>query len=174
VGSLCHADPQGDWGSVMLALGAELVASSSGGERRIPIAELIQGPFTTSLRPDELATEVVVPAPSGSVHGTYLKLERKVGDFATVGVAVALSMQDGRVGRAGIGLTAVGPSNIKAREAERVLEGSALDGDVIEEAARLAAESAEPHDDIRGSASYKRQIVHVFVTRALRAVPAAA
>jgi carbon-monoxide dehydrogenase medium subunit len=83
-------------------------------------------------------------------------------------------MQDGRVGRAGIGLTAVGPSNIKAREAERVLEGSALDGDVIEEAARLAAESAEPHDDIRGSASYKRQIVHVFVTRALRAVPAAA
>ena len=174
VGSLCHADPQGDWGSVMLALDAELVASSNNGERRIPIAELIEGPFTTTLRPDELATEVVVPAPTGNSHGTYLKLERKVGDFATVGVAVALSMEGGSVRRAGIGLTAVGPSNIKAQEAERVLEGSALDDNVIEEAARLAAASAEPHDDIRGSADYKRQIVRVFVTRALRAVHAAA
>ena len=169
VGSLCHADPQGDWASVMLALNGELVARSSKAERIIPVAELIEGPFTTTLRPDELATEIRVPVAGDASHGTYLKLERKVGDFATVGVAVHLTFEAERVKRAGIGLTAVGPSNIKAEAAERVLEGQALNDDVIKEAARLAAEQAKPHDDIRGSASYKREIVRVFVTRALRA-----
>jgi aerobic carbon-monoxide dehydrogenase medium subunit len=169
VGSLCHADPQGDWASVMLALNGELVARSSRGERIIPVAELIEGPFTTTLRPDELATEIRVPVAGDASHGTYLKLERKVGDFATVGVAVHLTFEAERVKRAGIGLTAVGPSNIKAEAAERVLEGQALNDDVIKEAARLAAEQAKPHDDIRGSASYKREIVRVYVTRALHA-----
>ena len=70
VGSLCHADPQGDWGSVMLALNGELVARSANGERTIPVAELIEGPFTTTLRPDELATEVRVPVADGPSHGT--------------------------------------------------------------------------------------------------------
>jgi aerobic carbon-monoxide dehydrogenase medium subunit len=169
VGSLCHADPQGDWASVMLALNGELVARSSRGERIIPVAELIEGPFTTTLRPDELATEIRVPVAGDASHGTYLKLERKVGDFATVGVAVHLTFEAERVKRAGIALTAVGPSNIKAEAAERVLEGQALNDDVIKEAARLAAEQAKPHDDIRGSASYKREIVRVYVTRALHA-----
>jgi aerobic carbon-monoxide dehydrogenase medium subunit len=154
---------------VMLALNGELVAKSAQGERIVPIVELIEGPFTTTLRPEELATEIRVPVGDGHNHGTYLKLERKVGDFATVGVAVHVTFEGDRVKRAGIGLTAVGPSNIKAKAAESVLEGQALNDDVIEEAARLAAEQAEPHDDIRGSANYKRQVVRVFVTRALRA-----
>jgi aerobic carbon-monoxide dehydrogenase medium subunit len=169
VGSLCHADPQGDWASVMLALNGELVAKSAHGERNIPMVELIEGPFTTTLSPEELATEIRVPVADGHSHGTYLKLERKVGDFATVGVAVHLTFEGDRVKRAGVGLTAVGPSNIKAEAAESVLEGHALDDDVIKEAARLAAEQAEPHDDLRGSANYKRHVVRVFVTRALRA-----
>ena len=169
VGSLCHADPQGDWCSVMLALNGALVARSANGERTIPITDLIEGPFTTTLRPDELATEIRVPVADAPSRGTYLKLERKVGDFATVGVAVHLTFEAERVKRAGVGLTAVGPSNIKAEAAERVLEGQALDNAVIKEAARAAAEQAQPHDDIRGSASYKREIVRVFVTRALRA-----
>jgi carbon-monoxide dehydrogenase medium subunit len=168
VGSLCHADPQGDWASVMLAMDAEIVARSRGGERRIPMTQFIEGPFVTSLRPDELATEVRVPSSGGRSYGTYLKLERKIGDFATVGVAVHVAFDGERVSRAGIGLTAVGPSNIKAEEAERVLEGSSLDDGVIEEAARLASERSEPHDDIRGSADYKREMVRVFVRRALR------
>src|SRR5262249_53827400 len=85
-GSLAHADPQGDWGSVMLALRAEVVARSNGGERTIPIDELFKGPFTTSLEANEIVTEVRVPDPGARAGGTYLKLERKVGDFATVGV----------------------------------------------------------------------------------------
>jgi aerobic carbon-monoxide dehydrogenase medium subunit len=169
VGSLCHADPQGDWASVMLALDGEVVARSTGGERAIPVAELIEGPFTTTLRPDEMATEVRVPQADGRTYGTYLKLERKIGDFATVGVAVHLSFDGDRVKTAGIGLTAVGPSNLKAEEAEAALQGSSLDTAVIEEAGRLAAARAKPHDDIRGSADYKRDVVRVYVTRALRA-----
>ncbi len=100
-GSLAHADPAGDWGSVMLALDAEIVAKSAGGERTIPIAEFIQGTFTTALEPTELITEVRVPTPGGAAGGTYLKLERKVGDFATVGAAV--QVDQGRDRRGGPG-----------------------------------------------------------------------
>ncbi len=168
VGSLCHADPQGDFGSVMLALEAHVVARSTSGERRIPITEFFEGPFATALRPDELAVAAGVPAPGEHFFGTYLKLERKVGDFATVGVALFLSMDGGRINRAGIGLTGVGPTNIKAIDAERSLLGAALSRDAIDEAARLAAAASEPRTDVRGSADYKREMVRVFVTRGLR------
>jgi carbon-monoxide dehydrogenase medium subunit len=169
VGSLCHADPQGDWASVMLAMGAEVVAVSASGKRRIPISEFIEGPFTTTLHADELATEVSLPAAGDGDFGTYLKLERKIGDFASVGVAVHLSLDGSRVKRAGIGLTAVGPANIKATAAEQALTGNELEASVISEAARLAAEAADPNGDVRGSAAYKREMVRVFVTRALHA-----
>jgi carbon-monoxide dehydrogenase medium subunit len=169
VGSLCHADPQGDWASVALAMDAEIVARSVEGERIIPATELIDGPFTTTLRPDELVTEVRIPAPAATSFGTYFKLERKVGDFATVGVAIHLDFDGERVEKAGMGLTAVAPANLKATEAERVLVGSRLDDEAVEEAARLAAEATSPVSDIRGSADYKRHMVRVFVTRALGA-----
>ena len=169
-GSLCHADPAGDWGAVMLALDAQLVAVSAAGERVIPAADFFQGPFTTSLRPDEVLTEVRIPAtpPGRRASGAYLKLERKVGDFATVGVAVQVQLADGVVERAGIGLTAVGPNNLRAAAAERALAGREPTGEAIAEAARLAADAAEPKDDVRGSAAYKKDVVRVFVQRGLR------
>jgi len=173
VGSVCHADPQGDWGSVMLALDAEVVAQSTRGERRIPVSRFFAGPLTTVLEPDELVTELRVPQPLARPFGTYLKLERKVGDYATVGVAVHLELEDGVVRRAGIGLTSVGPTSRKAQDAEAVLIGKALDADVILEAARRAASAADPTGDVRGSAQYKREVVRVFVTRALRQARAA-
>ena len=166
-GSLCHADPAGDWGSVMLALDADLVATSSAGERVIAARDFFQGPFTTALRADEVLTEVRVPLRERS-GGAYLKLERKVGDFATVGVAVQVELDDGRVRQAGIGLTSVGPSNLKARAAEQALAGREPTDEAIAEAARLAAQAAEPRDDVRGSAAYKRDVVRVFVQRGLK------
>jgi carbon-monoxide dehydrogenase medium subunit len=166
-GSLAHADPQGDWGSVMLAVRAEVVARSADGERTIPIDELFQGPFTTSLRANEIITQVRVPAP-GRAGGTYLKLERKVGDFATVGVAVHVTMANGTVEQAGIALTGVGPTNIRATEAEEALTAHALDDEAIEEAARLAAAAARPRTDVRGTEGYKRNVVRVFTARGLR------
>jgi carbon-monoxide dehydrogenase medium subunit len=167
-GSLAHADPQGDWGSVMLAVRAEVVARANGGERTIPIDELLLGPFTTSLEPNEIVTEVRVPDPGARAGGTYLKLERKVGDFATVGVAVHVSMSNGDVGQAGIALTGVGPKNIRAEAAEQALVGRALDDEAIAEAARLAAEEAQPRTDVRGTEEYKRNAIRVFTARGLR------
>jgi carbon-monoxide dehydrogenase medium subunit len=169
-GSLAHADPQGDWGSALLAMGAEVVAQSPDGTRTIPLTELFQGPFVTSLEPTEIITEIRVPDPGPNAGGTYLKLERKVGDFATVGVAVHLSMDNGRVGRAGIALTAVGPTNLRATAAEEALAGQELTDGAIAEAARLAAEAAQPFSDTRGSADYKRTVVRVFTERGLRTV----
>jgi carbon-monoxide dehydrogenase medium subunit len=171
-GSLCHADPSGDWGAVMLALEAELTVRSVRGQRQIPITDFFQGPFTTALVPDELLTGITVPTPGRRSGGTYLKLERKVGDFATVGVAVHLRLDDDggsdRITGAGIGLCAVGPHNLKAKQAEAVLAGQAPTAQVFAEAARLAAATAEPKSDVRGSADYKRDVVRVFVERGLR------
>jgi aerobic carbon-monoxide dehydrogenase medium subunit len=167
-GSLAHADPQGDWGSTLLAVGADVEARGPNGTRTIPIEDFFQGPFTTALEPTEIVTGVRVRDPGPSAGGTYLKLERKVGDFATVGVAVHVSYEDGRVARAGIGLTGVGPTNVKATRAEEALAGRELDDAAIGEAAALAAEAAQPYDDVRGTAEYKRNVVRVFVERGLR------
>jgi aerobic carbon-monoxide dehydrogenase medium subunit len=168
-GSVCHADPAGDWGSVMLALGASLVIRSASGERTVAARDFFTGPFATALEPEEVMTEIRIPVHEGRSGGTYLKLERKVGDFATVGVAVQVEMSNGAIGRAGIGLTAVGPTNLRAEAAEQALAGQQPGDGAIKEAGRLAAEAAEPRTDIRGSAEYKRDVVRVFVERGLRA-----
>jgi carbon-monoxide dehydrogenase medium subunit len=167
-GSLAHADPQGDWGSVMLAMRGEVVARGPNGERTIPIDDFFQGPFTTSLEPTEILTEARIPTPTGRSGGTYLKLERKVGDFATVGVAVHVSFANGSVGQAGIALTGVGPMNLRAVAAEQALAGQALEDGTIAEAARLAAEEAQARTDVRGTEEYKRNVVRVYVERGLR------
>jgi carbon-monoxide dehydrogenase medium subunit len=167
-GSLAHADPAGDWGSVMLALDAEFVLRSKTGSRTVKARDFFSGPFSSALKPNELLAEIRVPAAAGRSGGAYLKLERKVGDFATVAVAVQLQMDDGKVRSAGIGLTAVGPQNIKAGEAEAALKGRALDDSAIKEAAALAAAAADPKADQRGSVEYKRNVVRVFTERGLR------
>jgi carbon-monoxide dehydrogenase medium subunit len=170
VGSLCHADPQGDWASVVTALGGSVVAQGPGGRRAIPVAEFVTGPFQNVLELDEIAVEAVIPAARGSRAGGYLKLERRVGDFATVGVAVAVETADGTVVRAGIALTGVGGSTIAATEAAQALTGQPLTSQAIEEAATLAAQAARPKTDHRGSAEYKRHMVHTFVARILSRV----
>ncbi len=167
VGSLCHADPQGDWASVVLALGGSVVAAGRGGRRSIPMADFVTGPFQNALEPDEIAVEAVIPAANGARSGGYLKLERRVGDFATVGVAVAVETSGENVTRAGIALTGVGGSTIAATEAADALVGGPLTADRIERAAELAAAAARPRTDHRGSAEYKRHIVATFVARIL-------
>jgi carbon-monoxide dehydrogenase medium subunit len=167
VGSVCHADPQGDWASVMTALDASIVAQGPGGRRSIPVRDFVRGPFQNALAFDEIAVEAAVPAPQGEASGGYLKLERRVGDFATVGVAVAIDRVGAEVARAGIALTAVGPATIAVDEAGQALVGRALSTDSIGQAAELAAEAAKPRSDHRGSADYKRQLVRVFTSRIL-------
>ena len=166
-GSLAHADPAGDWGAVMLAVGGSVVARSERGEREIPITDFLQDIFTTALTSDEILTEVRVPVPAPRAGGAYLKLERKVGDFATVAAAISVSMDDGTIGRAGIGLTAVGTKNIEPAEAEAILNGKEPNEALFAEAGRLAAAASNPVADVRGSAEYKRHVVEVFVRRGL-------
>ena len=167
VGSLCHADPQGDWASVVTALGGHVVAAGPRGRRSIPISAFVTGPFQTVLDIDEIAVEAVIPAPKGTPAGGYLKLERRVGDFATAGVAVAVETSGGTVTRAGIGLTGVGGSTIDAVDGAKALVGKPLSTSTIAEAADLTAAAARPRTDHRGSAEYKRHIVHTFVERIL-------
>jgi aerobic carbon-monoxide dehydrogenase medium subunit len=174
VGSLCHADPQGDWASVVLALGGSLMARGPGGMRAIPMADFVTGPFQNVLEPDEIAVEAVIPAAKGTRSGGYLKLERRVGDFATVGVAVALEMTGETVTGAGIALTGVGGSTIAATSAADALTGGPLTANRIAQAADLAAEAARPRTDHRGSAEYKRHMVRTFVVRMLGRADAAA
>src|SRR5580658_6469340 len=160
VGSLCHADPQGDWASVVLALGGAVVARGPRGTRAIPLADFVTGPFQNVLDPDEIVVEAVVPAAKGIRSGGYLKLERRVGDFATVGVAVAVETIGENVTRAGIAQTGVGGSTIGATAAADALTGKPLTAESIAEAAELAAAAAQPKTDHRGSAEYKRHMVN--------------
>jgi carbon-monoxide dehydrogenase medium subunit len=174
VGSLCHADPQGDWASVVMALGGHVVAQGPGGKRNIAVADFVTGPFQNVLAPDEIVVQAVIPAPTGAAAGGYLKLERRVGDFATVGVAVSVETSAASVTRAGIALTGVGSSTILATEAGAALVGRALSAQSIEQAAQLAASAAQPRTDHRGSAEFKRHIVHTFVVRLLERATATA
>jgi len=167
VGSVCHADPQGDWASCMVALDGSVTAVGPNGSRSIPVKELVSGPFQTILRRDEIATEAVIQPAQGTRVGGYLKLERRVGDFATAGVAIALEMSGDSVTKAGIGLTGVGSQTVDASDAAAALVGSRLDAESIANAARLAAEISKPRSDHRGSADYKRHVVSTFVSRIL-------
>jgi carbon-monoxide dehydrogenase medium subunit len=167
VGSLCHADPQGDWAAVVTALGGHVVAQGPSGRREIPINDLISGPFQNTLHDDEVAVEAVIPAPKDQTAGGFLKLERRVGDFATAGVAIALELDGATVTRAGVALTGVGSRTVDASEAAGALVGGVLDQAAIARAAELAAGVAEPTTDHRGSADYKRHVIHTFVTRIL-------
>jgi carbon-monoxide dehydrogenase medium subunit len=168
-GSLAHADPEGDWASVMLACRGEVVATGSTGQRVIPVSELITDMFTTSLQPGEILTEVRVPISQRPSGGAYLKLERKVGDYATVAVATRLELdaESGRIADAGIALTSVAPTNLQVTAAEQLLVGEAPSDELFAEAAETAAQAASPRDDVRGSAEYKRQVVRVYVRRGL-------
>jgi len=167
VGSLCHADPQGDWSAVMTALDGHIMAQGPAGKRTIRIKEFVTGPFQTALAYDEIAIEAVIPAPKGTVHGGYLKLERRVGDFATAGAAVALETEGDKVIKAGIALTGVGSSTIDAVDAADYLMGKELSPQIIEYSAHLAAGAANPSSDHRGSTAYKRNVIDTFVSRIL-------
>jgi len=168
-GNLAHGDPANDHPAVMLALGAEIIATGPTGERRIPIGSFFKGPFETALKPDELLTEIRVPAPAARSGGAYVKLERKVGDFATAAVAAQVTLAaDGTVAAVGIALTNVGLTPIKADKAEAALKGKRPDDATLKQAAQLAADAARPEADLRGSAEYKKDVVRVLTARALR------
>src|SRR5215813_5715563 len=167
-GNLAHGDPANDHPATMLALGAKVVATGPKGKREIAIEDFFPGLFTTALEPEEILTEIKIPFPPPRSGGAYFKLERKVGDFATAAVAVQLTLDDkGTVQKAGIGLTNVGPTPLKARSAEDSLRGKKLDATTAAQAAQLAAKDAQPSSDLRGPADFKRGVIRELTKRAL-------
>ena len=170
VGSLCHNDPAGDWPTVALAGRAEVVVRGKDGERSVPIDEFLVDSFTTAVGDGELAVAVRFPQPGERAAGSYQKVERKVGDYATAAAAVQLSLNaDGSVKQAGIALSAAGPCAIRVVEAERLLEGQKLSADAISAAADAASRASQPQADLRGSVEYKKHLAGVLVARGLRA-----
>lgn len=168
-GNLAHGDPGNDHPATMLALGASVTATGPNGERTIPANEFFVDFYTTALEPDEILTEIEVPVPPPNSGGAYLKLERKVGDYATAGVAVQLTIDPGGTCTAvGIGLTNVAEVPLKASRAEERLRGSSLSDDDIAEAAQIAADDSRPSSDLRGPESYKRAVVKELTMRAIR------
>src|SRR6266508_637579 len=168
-GNLANADPGNDHPAAMLAYGAEVVAQGPGGERVIPITSFFLGLYESALAPNEILTEVRIPATKPRSGGAYLKLERKVGDFATVAVAAQVELDaDGNFAAVGIGLTNVGLTAIKSTAAEDFLTGKAPTDENIRQAAKLATDAAQPIADVRGSEDYKRSLVKTYTIRALR------
>jgi carbon-monoxide dehydrogenase medium subunit len=166
-GNLAHGDPANDHPATMLAIGAEVVATGPKGSRTIPIRQFFTAVFTTALEPDEVLTEIRIPAPPPGSGGAYLKLERKVGDFATAGAAAFLVIAGGAIEVAGLGLTNLGPTPIKAIDAEQFLKGKKPDAATFAEASRRAAGASSPSVDRRGSVEYKREMARVLMQRAL-------
>ncbi len=167
-GNLAHGDPANDHPATMLALEAEVVARGPGGERTIPITHFFTGLFATALAPAEILTEIRIPVPPPASGGAYVKLERKVGDFATAATAAQVALGPrGEIARVGIGLTNAGPTPIKATAAEQYLRGRQPDAEAIAEAARLAADATSPSADRRGSVEYKRDMARVLTGRAV-------
>jgi len=167
-GNLAHGDPANDHPATMLALGAQVVATGSRGDRVIPIEEFFLSVFSTALEPGEILTEIRIPVPPARSGGAYLKLERKVGDFATAAVAAQLTLDgNGAAQKVGIGLTNVGATPIKAKKAEDFLRGKKLDETNLRQAGQLASEDAQPSSDLRGPAEYKKGLVKELAKRAL-------
>lgn len=169
-GSCAHADPSSDWPAVLLALRGDLVCRSSSGERVIAARDFFLDTFTTAIEPTEVLTEVRVPLPGAGAGSAYRKLERRAGDFATVGAATVLTLAgDGTIAAAGIGLTAVAETPFAATDAEAALVGRPATDETFRTAAAAAARQSRPASDSHGPAEYKRAMVAEITIRSLRA-----
>ncbi len=168
-GSCAHADPSADWPAVLIAARATIVCRSVDGERTIPAREFFLDTFVTAIQPDEILTEVRVPAPGAGSGGAYEKTERKAGDVATAGAAVKLRLDAaGRIAEAGVGLTAVAESPLAATDAEAALLGQVPTEEVFRAAGAAAAAQSRPAADSHGPVEYKRAMAAEMTVRALR------
>jgi carbon-monoxide dehydrogenase medium subunit len=169
VGSLCHNDPSGDWTTVALASRATVVVRGKAGTRRVPIDEFLVDSFTTAVGEGEIALGAEFPVPDDRSAGSYQKVERKVGDFATAAAAVQLSLNaDGTIRAAGVALSAAGQTAVRVDEAERLLAGQKPAPELIRAAGDAASKRSAPQADLRGSVEYKKHLAGVLVARGVR------
>jgi CO/xanthine dehydrogenase FAD-binding subunit len=169
-GNLAHADPASELPAVMVALEAEMAVASRAGNRAVPAGEFFIGPLTTALRPGEMLTEIRIPAAPPRTGGAFVEMARRAGDFALVGVAVLVTLDEaGQCARARIALCGVGPTPVRARAAEDALVGQAPTTAALDEAADRAAAATSPPSDVHGSAEFRRKLARHFARQALAA-----
>lgn len=167
-GNLTHGDPGNDLPACMLALNAVYAVMGPKGTRVVPARQFYQDTFVTVLQPNEVLTEARVPRATAGAGSAYSKMERKVGDFATAAVAVALVVgKGGTIERAGIGLTNVGPTALYASAASDYLAGKAGSAADLAKAGDLAASAAKPVPDNRGPVEFKQEMVRVWTRRTI-------
>jgi len=167
-GNLAHGDAANDHPAAMLALRATVIATGKEGQRSIPIDDFFFGFYTTALQHGEILTEIQIPVPPNGTGSAYHKLERKVGDYATAGAAVQVTIENGICKAIGIGLTNVNPTPLRASRSEQLLIDKPLTDEIIAAAAQLASEDCSPSSDLRGSEEYKRAMVAVLVKRMIK------
>ena len=168
VGSLCHNDPAGDWGVTALAGRAQIVIRGAGGTRTVSIDDFLIDSFTTAVAEGELALEVRFPTPPARTAGSYQKIERKVGDFATASAAARVTLdENGTIAGTGIAIGAAGAMALRVAEAEKLLQGAKPSKELIRAAADAARKIADPVADNRGSVDFKKDMAGVLVGRAL-------
>jgi len=169
-GSVAHADPSADWPAVLQAVRASIVLLSADKERIVPARGFFVDAFQTGIEPAEILTEIRIPLPGPKSGSAYQKLERRAGDFSTVGAAALLTLgDDGRISEVGIGLTAVADAPFAATDAEDALRGAQPGDELFRKAAAAASRQSRPADDAHGPAEYKRAMVTEMTFRALRA-----
>ena len=170
-GNLCNAAPSADMAPSLIGLGAKAKIKGLKGERIVTVEEFFLGPGVSVLKAGEILTEIQVPNPPPHTRGVYLKLPARTAiDIAVVGVAVVVTLDTKgiNIADAKIVLGAVASTPIRARQAEDTIKGKALDDELIQKAAQAAADEAKPISDVRGSASYRKEMVKILTNRALK------
>jgi carbon-monoxide dehydrogenase medium subunit len=169
VGSLCHNDPAGDWTTVALASRATVIVRGKAGSRRVPIDDFLVDSFATAVGEGEMALGAEFPVPDDRTAGSYQKVERKVGDYATAAAAVQVSLNaDGTIRSAGVALSAAGACAVRVDAAERLLTGQQPSAELIRAASNAAFQRSAPQADLRGTVDYKKHLAGILVARGLR------
>ncbi len=169
-GAIAHADPASDMPACLLALDAELVARSAGGERTIPIDGFFEGSFATGLEPGEILTEIRLPGPRKDAGSAYASLEQSASGYALVGAAAVVFVGEGRrIAGANVALTGVGDHAYRARAVEAALAGSDGSAGAIEAAAAHATDGVEVAGDIHADRAYRTAMAAVYTRRAIEA-----
>jgi carbon-monoxide dehydrogenase medium subunit len=167
-GNLCHNEMGSDPPSALLLLNAQVECLSLRGRRKVPVSDFLTGYFETCLAADEILTGIEVPAAPADSTAVYLKHAVRPGDLAIVGVAALLGPGNGAGREARIAVGGVGPVPFRASQAEKLLSENKISDELIEAAAAAAAAIADPLSDAHASADYRRKMVRVFVTRAIK------
>jgi len=168
-GNIAHGDAANDHPALMLAMNAIIIAEGPDGKREIPITEFFHGFYMTALEPSEILVEIQIPAAKTGSGGAYHKIERKVGDYATAGVAVYLELDDnGICTKAGVALTNLSAVPLKLTRAEEILVGNTITEALMDQVAEIASEDCEPESDLRGSEAYKRAVTKTITKQMLQ------